>query len=83
MQGDSRVWPPGHKVNAADLAAGRDDYEGRAGENAIRVSVQEAAGLQSFPPDYPWQGTRTAQFMQVGNAIPRLLAWHVLRAATR
>lgn len=80
VAGDPRVHPPGHKVNGDDLAAGRDDYEGRAGENAVRVSIEEAAVLQSFPPDYPWQGTKTKQFEQVGNAVPPLLAWHVLGA---
>lgn len=75
---DPRVQPPGHKLNADDVAAGRE-YDGRAGTNAVRIAVEEAAVLQSFPGDYPWQGTRSAQFTQVGNAIPPPLALAVLQ----
>lgn len=80
VAGDTRVHPPGHKVNGEDLAAGRDGYEERRGANAVRVSLAEALVLQSFPPDYPVQGTKTKQFEQVGNAVPPLLALAVLRA---
>ena len=84
VQADARIWPPGHKLNADDTAAGRE-YEGRAGENAIRVTIEEAATLQSFPDDYPWgeAGTRTAAFQCIGNAVPPLMARGVLQAVVR
>jgi DNA (cytosine-5)-methyltransferase 1 len=67
---------PGRGLNRASdalyLATGRR-----------RLTVEECGALQAFPPSHPWRGGVTAQYRQVGNAVPPPLSEAIGRAILR
>lgn len=87
---DARIWweRPATTIVGSfcpDIVAApgyRTDVSRQDAEGSIRITATEAAILQSFPPDYPWQGPKTAQFRQIGDAVPPLMARAVLEVAS-
>lgn len=45
-----------------------------------KLETGEASVLQTYERPFIWCGTKTKQFLQIGNAVPPLLAEHILAA---
>jgi DNA (cytosine-5)-methyltransferase 1 len=46
----------------------------KAPERLRRITVTEAAMLQTFPSEFTFEGRQSSQYTQIGNAVPPLLA---------
>lgn len=45
-----------------------------------RITVREAARLQSFPDWFEFSGSEESQFTQIGNAVPPMFAYHLAQS---
>jgi DNA (cytosine-5)-methyltransferase 1 len=45
-----------------------------------RISMREAARIQSFPDNFHFKGGLRETERQIGNAVPPVLAWHIAMA---
>jgi len=89
-------WPSGHEIVtrgnrrptggnrfSADKPAWCLTGSSRSWErdDGIRLTAAEAGQLVGFRPDYPWQGSRSSQFLQAADAVSPVMAAGILSAA--
>lgn len=49
-------------------------------EHIRRLTIREAAAIQTFPPDYEFVGPFSSQYRQIGNAVPCLFSEAIAKA---
>jgi len=76
-QGSRRLLPdrPGYTIRAECHGNIQWHYE-----LPRRISMREAARLQSFPDDFVFRAGLRETERQIGNAVPPVFAWHVAKA---
>ena len=45
-----------------------------------RLTMRECARIQTFPDNFVFQGSGSSAYVQVGNAVPPVLAWHIAKS---
>lgn len=75
-----RLSQPAPTVTAGHDSGNRGFLD--ADGNLTVATVAEVSALQSYPADFRWAGAKTKQLLQIGNAVPPLLAEAVLRSLT-
>jgi len=67
----------------AKVISGGKGNVGEAPRRLRRLTIDECIAIQTFPARYDLAGSKSAQYRQLGNAVPPLLAEAVAGALTR
>lgn len=74
---------PAWTVTGGGTRTGGAEFFGNARCRAIlggrRLTVPEAAALQTFPEGYPFQGNKGSRSQQIGDAVPPVLGMAIFR----
>ena len=79
---DLRLDEPARTLTCRNLAGCTSDMHRIRLEDGRRrrLSVCEAARLQSFPDWYEFSGTKEQQFTQIGNAVPPMFSYKLAQS---
>ena len=79
---DLRLDEPARTLTCRNLAGCTSDMHRIRLEDGRRrrLSVREAARLQSFPDWYEFSGTKEQQFTQIGNAVPPMFSYKLAQS---
>ncbi len=79
-QGNRKLDPnrPGYTIRAECHGNIQWHYKKRR-----RISMREAARIQSFPDEFIFQAKLRETERQIGNAVPPVLAWHIAKAVSK
>ena len=70
LDGEGDCWVCGYHKHLLD---GNEPHR-FAPDRLRRLTIQEAAVLQGFPPDTEWRGSSSSAWRQIGNSVPPSLA---------
>ena len=82
---DLHLDKPARTLTCRNLAGATSDMHRLKLEDGRRrrITVREAARLQSFPDWFEFSGTQESQYNQIGNAVPPMFSYHLAQSVVQ